>query len=96
MSESTDFYVSWLGVGAFGANGVRIRDQEPPIFRPTDISGCVMWFDANNNVAVTYNDLLQVSSWSNLGTIGGQFDVSGAAAARADARGGCTAVGCCS
>jgi hypothetical protein len=77
MSQTTDFYPSWLGNNAFGASGIRLRDQEPLIFRPTDISGCVMWLNATNNFAVTYNDLLVVTSWSNDGTLGGQFDLSG-------------------
>lgn len=82
MSEYTDFYPSWLGNNSFGGSGVRLRDQEPLIFRPTDISGCAMWFDANNNDAVVYNDLLEVSSWSNQGYVGGQFDLSGASIIR--------------
>lgn len=78
MSEYTDFYVSWLGNASFGSSGIRYRDQEPLVFKPTDISGCLLWLDANNNDVVQYNDLLQVSSWSNQGTLGGQFDLSGA------------------
>lgn len=77
MSEYTDYYPTWLGNGAFGAAGVRLRDQEPIVFRPTDISGCAMWFDANDSFSVNYNNLQIVSSWSNKGTIGGQFDISG-------------------
>jgi hypothetical protein len=77
MSEITDFYPSWLGSSGFGASGIRVRDQEPIVFKPTDVSGCVMWMDANDNDAVVYNDLLQVSRWYNKGTIGGYFDLSG-------------------
>lgn len=78
MSQLTDFYMSWLGSGnAFGGQSIRLRDQEPLVFRPTDISGCAMWFDANDNDSVTYDNLLQVTSWSNKGTLGGQFDLSG-------------------
>jgi hypothetical protein len=77
MSQTTDFYLSWLGNASFGGSGIRLRDQEPLVFRPTDISGCRIWLDANNNDAVQYNDLLQVSSWSNSGTLEGQFDLSG-------------------
>lgn len=78
MSQTVDFYLSWLGNSAFGTSGIRLRDQEPINFKPTDISGCVLWLDANDNDVVTYNNLLQVSSWSNKGTLGGQFDASGA------------------
>ena len=77
MSEITDFYLSWQGSSGFGTSGIRIRDQEPVVFKPTDISGCVMWLDANDNDTVNYNDLLQVTSWENKGTLGGQFDLSG-------------------
>jgi len=77
MSQYTDFYMSWLGNASFGGSGVRLRDQEPLVFKPTDISGCRIWLDANDNDAVQYNDLLQVSSWSNKGTLPGQFDLSG-------------------
>lgn len=77
MSETTDFYASWLGNNAFGNSGVRIRDQEPIDFKPTDISGCRFWLDANDGFTVNYNNLLEVSSWSNKGTLGGQFDISG-------------------
>lgn len=78
MSQITNFYVSWLGTTGFGMSGIRLRDQEPITFQPTDISGCAIWMDANDNDAVTYNSLLQVSSWKNKGTLGGQFDASGA------------------
>lgn len=78
MSETTDFYLSWQGCSAFGANGVRLRDQEPLIFSPLDLSGCALWLDANDNGTIAFNDLLQVVSWSNQGYVGGQFDVSGA------------------
>ena len=78
MSEITNFYVSWLGNASFGANSVKVKDPEPLIFRPTDISGCVMWLDANDNSTVIYNDVFQVTQWNNKGTLGGGFDLSGA------------------
>ena len=77
MSQTTDFYLSWLGCSAFGANGVRLRDQEPNLFVPTDISGCQVWMDANDNFSVNYNDLKIVSSWTNKGLIANKFDASG-------------------
>ena len=77
MSEYTDFYPSWLGCSAFGAAGIRVRDQEPVVFRPTDISGCVLWLDANNQDAVNANEFNEVLSWNNEGILGGQFDLSG-------------------
>lgn len=78
MSETTTFYSSWLGNGSFGANSVRLREIEPVVFKPTDISGCALWLDATDNDAVIYNNLLQVSAWKNKGYLGGQFDASGA------------------
>ena len=74
MSQYTDFYMSWLGFSGGGVTSSRLRDTFPIIFSPTDISGCALWFDANNNTSVTYDDLLQVSSWSNLGTIPCQWE----------------------
>ena len=77
MSQITDFYPSWQGCAAFGNNTTRLRSDIPIIFRPTDLSGCAMWLDANDANTVTFNELLQVSSWSNKGYLGGQFDISG-------------------
>lgn len=73
MSQTTDFYVSWLGFQGLGNAGLRFRDEEPIIFRPTDISGCAIWMDANNSDSVSYTELLEVISWSNLGYLGGSF-----------------------
>lgn len=80
MSEFVNFYMSWQGCSAFGANSRVLRENEPVIFQPTDISGCAMWFDANDSASVTADEFGQVFSWANKGTIGGQFDISGAAA----------------
>ena len=80
MSQYTDFYSSWLGNGnAFGGQAVRLRDQEPLIFKPTDISGCRIWLDANDSGSVNTNEFNTVLSWENKGTLGGQFDLSGSA-----------------
>lgn len=79
MSETADFYLSWLGCGAFGANSLKVKDIEPIIFKPTDISGCRIWFDANNSASINANEFGTVFSWMNLGTLGGQFDLSGGA-----------------
>lgn len=79
MSQISDFYTSWLNNSAFGASGIRVRDQEPLIFRPTDISGCAMWFDGNDSSTVNTNEFNTVLSWDNKGTLGGQFDLSGTA-----------------
>ena len=73
MSEYVDFYPSWTGSASFGASSVRLRDQEPNIFSPLDLSGCQIWMNAFNNDAVVYNDLLLVTSWSNQGLLGGVF-----------------------
>ena len=77
MSEITTFYSDWLGCSAFGGSSVRLRDQEPLIFNPLDISGCVIWMEANDSRTVNYDTFLQVGLWSNKGTLGGTFDISG-------------------
>ena len=79
MSQITDFYISWLGNAAFGNGPGRLKEIEPLVFKPTDLSDCAMWLDENDNFAVSTNQLLQVVSWANKGTLGGQFDLSGAA-----------------
>ena len=77
MSEITDFYLSWNGCASFGASGVRVRDQEPTVFKPTDISGCEIWLDANDNDTILTNELLFVESWVNKGALNFNFDISG-------------------
>ena len=78
MSEITDFYPSWQGCSAFGGTRTLARSEIPIVFRPTDISGCAIWMNATDADSVTFNNLLQVSAWVNRGTLGGQFDASGA------------------
>lgn len=72
MSETTDFYSSWLGCSAFGAVNNRIRAEEPIVFSPTDLSNCDIWFDANNPTTITTDPFGgYVTTWSNLGNYGG-------------------------
>lgn len=75
MSESTDFYMSWLGCGAFGAQNSRITALEPIVFLPTDLSNCAIWFDANNSdsIAVDPLDNSSLLSWNNLGDLSGSM-----------------------
>ena len=77
MSEYTDFYPTWLGTSMFGSAGVKIREIVPISFQPTDISGCALWLDADDNIAVSTNSFNIVQSWANKGYVGGQFDLSG-------------------
>lgn len=69
----TDFYIDWLGCGAFGAVGRRaVAEVTPIVFQPTDLSSCVVWFDANNSGTITLDGTnTYVTSWSNQGTYGG-------------------------
>ena len=79
MSETTDFYMSWLGCDAFGTSSRPIRAPIPDEFNPLDISGCALWMDATDNLAVNANAFGSVLSWANKGYKGGQFDLSGSA-----------------
>jgi hypothetical protein len=73
MSESTDYYPSWLGCGAFGATGSRrLQEVTPIVFQPTDLSACSVWFDANNSASLTLDvDNSSILSWQNLGDASG-------------------------
>jgi hypothetical protein len=72
MSESADYYLSWLGCPAFGVGStIRLRDPEPIAFVPTDLSGCYIWFDANNPDSITVDDKngQSILEWANLGDL---------------------------
>lgn len=71
MSESADYYMSWLGCSAFGGVKSRIVAPEPVVFQPTDLSACSIWLDATDDIAVTTDLSNNVISWSNKGTFGG-------------------------
>lgn len=72
MSESADFYMSWLGCSAFGVGSIRRLPAEPlpAAFAPTDLSNCVVWFDANNGDTITVdtNDDTSILTWQSLGS----------------------------
>ena len=74
MSETADFYTSWLGCSAFGAVSSRKITVAPPVvFKPTDLSNCSVWFDANNGDSIITDPFGgYVTNWSNLGTSGGE------------------------
>ncbi len=78
MSESADYYMSWLGCSAFGVGStVKLQEPIPIAFQPTDLSFCAIWYDANNTASITTNiEDNTVLSWSNLGTIGGFLEPS--------------------
>lgn len=69
--------VSWLGTAEYGAAGVRFREITPVVFRPTDISGCKIWMDANDSDSVNATPFGLVESWHNKGDLSGNFDLSG-------------------
>lgn len=74
--------VSWLGNAEYGVAGNRLRAPLPIVFRPTDISGCQIWMDANDADAVNANEFGTVVSWHNKGDLSGNFDLSGVADVR--------------
>ncbi len=69
MSESTDFYMSWLGCSAFGVASSSFLAAPTPIpFSPTDLSGCLIWYDANNGATITTDLSNNIETWSSLGS----------------------------
>lgn len=74
--------VSWLGNAEYGVAGIRVREDNPFVFTPTDISGLQLWMDANDSDAVNANEFGTVLSWHNKGDLSGNFDLSGTADVR--------------
>lgn len=74
--------ISWLGNASYGVSGTRLRTDVPVVFRPTDISGCQIWMDANDADAVNANEFGTVLNWHNKGDLSGNFDLSGTADVR--------------
>ena len=74
MSETTDFYMSWLGCSAFGqARSFNVQVPVPVAFSPTDLSNCSVWLDATDNLAVTADLSNNVVSWFNKGDLSGSM-----------------------
>lgn len=72
MSESADYYMSWLGCNSFGVGSrVRLTAPEPITFQPTDLSACSFWFDATDNIAITADASNNIISWANDGDLSG-------------------------
>lgn len=74
--------ISWLGNAEYGVAGTRLREGNPVVFRPTDISGLQCWLDANDSDSVNANPFGTVESWHNKGDLSGNFDLSGTADVR--------------
>lgn len=74
--------ISWLGNAEYGVAGLRVREGNPVVFRPTDISGLQVWLDANDTDSVSANPFGTVESWHNKGDLSGNFDLSGNADVR--------------
>lgn len=71
MSESADFYMSWLGCNAFGVGSSQLLATPTPIpFSPTDLSDCLIWYDANNGATITTDpkDGKTILTWASLGS----------------------------
>ena len=71
MSESADFYSSWLGFNAFGLGSIRRIAEVPTTILPTDLSNCSIWLDANDPTTLTDNSANMVLIWNNKGLAGG-------------------------
>jgi len=72
MSESADFYMSWLGCSAFGVASSQFLVAPTPIpFAPTDLSDCLLWYDANNGATITTDIDNNIETWSSLGSATG-------------------------
>lgn len=64
----------WYGSGirtTLSRQTVLAPGPEPIIFKPTDLSFCSIWYDANNLASITTLEDSTVLNWDNLGTIGG-------------------------
>lgn len=72
--------ISWLGNASYGVAGTRLREANPIVFRPNDISGLQIWMDANDRDTVNANPFGTVESWHNKGDLSGNFDLSGGGA----------------
>lgn len=69
--------ISWLGNASYGVAGRRVKEDNPVVFRPTDISGLQIWLDANDSDSVNFTPFGLVESWHNKGDLSGNFDLSG-------------------
>ena len=73
MSESEDYYMSWLGCNSFGAVSKRITAEEPVVFQPTDLSNCSIWLDGTDNLTITADLSNNVQAWFNKGDLSGSM-----------------------
>lgn len=50
----------------------------PPFISPLSLSNCILWFDATNSASITLvgGSASNISTWSNLGTQGGQLSIN--------------------
>lgn len=74
MSESADFYSSWLGCNSFGVAPSKLLAAVIPVpFAPTDLSDCLLWYDANDGATITTDpmDGKTILTWDSLGTASG-------------------------
>lgn len=69
MSESADFYMSWLGCSAFGVASSQLLVAPTPVpFAPTDLSDCLLWYDANNGATISTDVDNSILAWASLGS----------------------------
>ena len=65
--------MSWTGCSAFGVSSSPFLAAPTPIpFAPTDLSDCLLWYDANNGATITTDvDEKTILTWDSLGTASG-------------------------
>jgi len=73
MSETTDFYLSWLGPPAFGTTSSPPTPANPfTVFTPLDISGCSIWFNCDDQETIVQDVVGNLSTIRNLGAVSGE------------------------
>lgn len=77
-----------LGNSAFGSEflatcntfGMKAFEDNFPsnVFSPTDLSGCLVWFDAADTSTIAFSTLYNdITQWNNKGTTAGQLEADG-------------------
>ena len=70
MSETTDFYLSWLGCSAFGNASIGGPTGGVKLFSPLDISDCYIWFNCDDLTSISQSETGAVLSITNQGLAG--------------------------
>lgn len=70
MSETTDYYVSWLGGNSFGTVSSPPSKPASRLFTPLSIPDCYIWFNCDDLSTISQDDLGVVLAMDNLGIAG--------------------------